>query len=238
MMTKRKYLITGTDMGLGFALTEAVLNQNDMVFSCTYEQAAEKMSALKEKYPENLIVIEHVDIGNDASVARAVEQVTTYTEKIDVIINNGAINPDNFKSKLEEMDFNIAQAVLNVNALGALRISKAFIDHLRKGYLRTLVNISSEAGSITQSYRITGYDYCMSKTALNMASSMLQTYLKPDGIKVLAIYPGWMQTEMGGPEAILAPSEVAKKILKLVMDFQGQFNSHIFIDNEGNKIEW
>lgn len=237
-MTKRTYLVTGTDMGLGFALTEAVLKQNDIVFSCLYKKASDKMSALKEHYPDNLFLIEGVDVGDDDSVARAVEEVSKHTETLDVIINNGAINPDNFRSKLEEIDFNIALSVMNVNALGALRISKGFISHLRKGYLRTLVNISSEAGSITQSYRITGYDYCMSKTALNMASSMLQTYLKPDGIKVLAIYPGWMQTEMGGEGAILMPSEVALKVLHLVMTYQGQFNSHIFIDNEGNQIEW
>ena len=237
-MTKRRYLVTGTDMGLGFALTEAVLKQSDTVFSCTYKPASDKMLALKEQYPDDLFIVEGVDIGSDESVAKAVAEVSGHTDKLDVIINNGAINPDNFKSKLGEIDFDIAQAVLNVNSLGALRISQGFLSHLRKGYLRTLVNISSEAGSITQSYRITGFDYCMSKAALNMASSMLQTYLKPDGIKVLAIYPGWMQTEMGGPEAILAPSEVAKKILHLVMAFQGKFNSHIFIDNEGNKIDW
>ena len=212
-MTKRKYLVTGTDMGLGFALTKAILEQNDTVFSCLYKNATEKMLALKEQYPDDLFLVEGVDIGDDASVAKAVEAVSECTDKLDVIINNGAINPDNFNSKLEDVDFNIAQAVLNVNSLGALRISQGFLSHLRKGYLRTLVNISSEAGSITQSYRITGYDYCMSKAALNMASSMLQTYLKPEGIKVLAVYPGWMQTEMGGPEAILAPSEVARKIL-------------------------
>ena len=237
-MTKRKYLVTGTDMGLGFALTEAILEQKDTVFSCLYKNATEKMLALKEQYSDDLILVEGVDVGDDASVALAVKAVSEHTDKLDVIINNGAINPDNFNSKLEEINFDIAQAVLNVNSLGALRISQGFLSHLRKGYLRTLVNISSEAGSITQSYRVTGYDYCMSKAALNMASSMLQTSLKPDGIKVLAVYPGWMQTEMGGPEAILPPSEVAKKILHLVMAFQGQFNSHIFIDNEGNKIEW
>jgi NAD(P)-dependent dehydrogenase (short-subunit alcohol dehydrogenase family) len=237
-MTKRKYLVTGTDRGLGFALTEAILGQGDSVFSCLYSTASDEMLALKEKYPDDLFLVEGLDIGCDESVAKAVEEVSQHTKTLDVIINNGAINPDNFKSKLEEIDFDIAQAVMNVNALGALRITKGFITHLRDGYVRTLINISSEAGSITQSYRITGYDYCMSKAALNMASSMLQTYLKPDGIKVLAIYPGWMQTEMGGPNAILAPSEVARKILDLIWTFHEQFNSYIFINNEGKKIEW
>ena len=99
-MTKRRYLVTGTDMGLGFALTEAVLKQNDTVFSCTYKPASDKMLALKEQYPDDLFIVEGVDIGSDESVAKAVAEVSGHTDKLDVIINNGAINPDNFKSKL------------------------------------------------------------------------------------------------------------------------------------------
>lgn len=235
---ERKILITGTDMGLGAALTESALSQAYTVFSCLYKKATEKMADLKAKYGDKLILVENVDVGDDDSVASAVKAVSAKTDFLDVIVNNGAINPDNFKSRLEEIDFNIAQAVLNVNTLGALRVTKGFIGLLRKGYLKTIVNISSEAGSITDSYRITGYDYNMSKSALNMASSMLQTYLKPEGIKILAVYPGWMQTGMGGPNAILAPLESARKVLKLVMDFQGKFNAHIFMDNEGNRIDW
>ncbi len=234
----RKLLVTGSDRGLGFALTEAALAQGYIVYSCLYQSATESMQNLKRQYDDNLVLVEGVDIGDDQSVARAVETISRSTDTLDVIINNGAINPDNFKSKLEEIDFKVALDVMNINALGALRITKGFVNHLRRGYLKTLVNVSSEAGSITQSYRVTGYDYCMSKAAMNMMSSMLQTYLKPDGIKVLAVYPGWMQTQMGGKGAILAPIYSANKILKLVMDFQGKFNSYIFIDNEGNSIDW
>lgn len=234
----RKLLVTGADMGLGYALTEAGLAQEYVVFSCLYKTASENMLALKKQYKDRLVIVEGVDIGNDESVAKAVETVSKSTDFLDVIINNGAINPDNFRSKLEEINFKTTLDVLNVNTLGALRITKGFINHLRHGYLKTLVNVSSEAGSITQSYRITGYDYCMSKAAMNMASSMLQTYLKPEGIKVLAVYPGWMQTQMGGTNAILAPIEAARKILKLVMDFQGQFNSYIYVDNDGKPIGW
>lgn len=234
----RRLLVTGTDMGLGFAATEAALVQEYRVYACLYKNAAENMLDLKRLYADRLVLIERVDVGNDDSVARAVEAVSQSTDFLDVIINNGAINPDNFKSKLEEIDFKAALDVLNVNTLGALRITKGFVGHLRRGYLKTLVNVSSEAGSITNSYRVTGYDYCMSKAALNMAGSMLQTYLKPDGIKVLSVYPGWMQTQMGGKNAILDPMEAANKILKLVMDFQGKFNSYIFIDNEGKPIDW
>lgn len=234
----RRLLVTGTDMGLGYALTEAALDQDYRVYSCMYKTISAGMQNLKEKYKDQLVVVENVDIGSDESITKAVETVSNTTDFLDVIINNGAINPDNFRSRLEELNFKYAQDVLNVNTLGALRISKGFISHLRKGYLRTLVNISSEAGSISQSYRVTGYDYCMSKAAMNMMSSMLQTYLKPDGIKVLAVYPGWMQTQMGGENAILAPIESARKVLKLVMDFQGLFNGPIFVDNEGRHIGW
>lgn len=237
-MAVRKILITGTDMGLGAAMTEAALAHDYVVYSCLYKKTTPAMEQLKAKYKDNLFVVEDVDIGSDSSVAEAVKTISARTDFLDVIVNNGAINPDNFKSKLEELDFNLMQTVLNVNSLGALRVTKGFIGLLRRGYLKTLVNVSSEAGSITNSFRITGYDYNMSKSALNMASSMLQTYLKPEGIKVLAVFPGWLQTVMGGPGAILAPIEAANRILKLIMDYQGKFNAPVFMDNEGNKMDW
>jgi NAD(P)-dependent dehydrogenase (short-subunit alcohol dehydrogenase family) len=235
---EKELLVTGADMGLGFALTEVALPDGYKVYACLYKKASVEMLALKNRYPDQLILVEGVDIGDDDSVARAAETVSKTTDRLDVIINNGAINPDNFRSKLEEVDFKVALDVMNVNTLGALRVTKAFIGHLRRGYLKVVMNISSEAGSITQSYRVTGFDYCTSKAGLNMLSSMLQTYLKPEGIKVLAVYPGWMQTQMGGPKAILTTTQAAQKVLKLVMDFQGKFNSDIFVDNDGNPLGW
>ena len=234
----RRLLVTGSDIGLGFALTEEALMEEYKVYSCLYKSAGKDMLNLKKKYGDKLELIEGVDIADDDSVTRAVEAVSKTTDFLDVIINNGAINPDNFRSKLEDINFKVTLDVMNVNTLGALRITKGFINHLRRGYLKVLMNISSEAGSITQSYRVTGFDYCASKAALNMISSMLQTYLKPEGIKVLSVYPGWMQTQMGGMNAVMTPLEAAKKVLKLVMGFQGKFNSHIFVDNDGNLIVW
>lgn len=74
---------------------------------------------------------------------------------------------------------------------------------------KVIVNISSEAGSIGECWRDREFDYCMSKAALNMQSVLLQKYLKSEGIKVLAIHPGWMRTDMGGAEADISPDTSA-----------------------------
>jgi len=236
----KSILITGTDFGLGLALVRESLKQDYTVYACLYKTAKdnESIQNLKKEYGDRLIVIENVDVGDDASVEKAIETLSQYTDKIDVLVNNAAINPDNFQSKLEDVDVKTALDVLNVNTLGALRVTKGLVHFIRRGYYKVIINISSEAGGLTHSYRVTGYDYCMSKAALNMLSTMLQTYLKPDGVKVLAVYPGWMQTRMGGSNAILTTEFAAQKVLALVPKFHEKYNAPIFMDNEGNPLEW
>ena len=68
---------------------------------------------------------------------------------------------------------------------------------LRKGRKKLIVNFSSEAGSIGTCGRQSEYSYCMSKAALNMASQILQNAVKAEGIKVLALHPGWFSSDMG-----------------------------------------
>ena len=101
-------------------------------------------------------------------------------------------------------------------------MTRAFLPLLEESGRATLVNISSEAGSVGKCWRDVGFGYCMSKAALNMQSRILEKYLASKGIKVFAVHPGWMRTDMGGANADIAPREAAQGILKLVSSWSDQ----------------
>jgi NAD(P)-dependent dehydrogenase (short-subunit alcohol dehydrogenase family) len=112
-----------------------------------------------------------------------------------------------------------------------------FLPLLEKGERKLIINISSEAGSIADCKRSSEYAYCMSKSALNMASKIIQNALKARGFKVLAIHPGWMRTEMGGQDADIHPDEAADGIFQLAMR-QWQPEDEIYMDYQGSILPW
>ncbi len=137
-------------------------------------------------------------------------------ERLDLIINNAALlYRESAVNPIERIDLDAAAETLDVNALGPLRVLKHFLPLLYGGPRAMVVNLSSEAGGTPDCQRDAWYAYCMSKAALNMASMILQNYLREKGIKVLAVHPGWMRTRMGGEDAKYYNLESARAILEL-----------------------
>ena len=138
---------------------------------------------------------------------------------------------------LEQVDFSVYLPAYQVNAVGPLMVVKYALPLLRKGQKKLIVNVSSEAGSIGACWRKSEYSYCMSKAALNMASRILQNALKEEGIKVLALHPGWFSSDMGGAAAPITPSDAAEEIVKLVLNPPG-LDGPIYVASNGEALEW
>ncbi|WP_100406601.1 SDR family NAD(P)-dependent oxidoreductase [Bacillus solitudinis] len=229
-------LITGASRGLGLAFTERYLNEGYIVFA-GIRKINENIERLKHSYQESLLPI-IMDISDDHSVIHAAAEIKNYSGKLDIIINNAASRFPETNNNLEDVSLEVAIQSYNINTLGPLRVAKNFIPFVEKGQNKMFVNISSEAGSIETCKRDNEFDYCMSKSALNMQSVILQNYVKPQGIKVLAIHPGWMHTDMGGEKAPLAPSQSAESISKLIKTYQGDVDGPVFLDYQGNVFPW
>jgi len=180
-----------------------------------------------------------LDVTDLTSIQRAARSVSEQTPALDMLINNAAVYLQKPARPLEELDFSDMhfQKTMDVNAFGPLRVTQQFLPLLEKGERKLIVNISSEAGSLSDCQRPTEYAYCMSKAALNMASRILQNYLKARGFKVLAIHPGWMRTDMGGQDADIHPDEAAEGIFQLAMK-QWQPEDEIYMDYQGSILPW
>lgn len=229
-------LITGATRGLGFFLAKRYLETGNKVFAGARQGNRKDLLGLKEIYGDALELIT-LEVDSTASLNEAAAVVEGFVEHLDIIINSAAIHADSSFDILEKTDLDDCLFVYNVNSVGPLRVVKAFLPLLKKSSNAAIYNISSESGSIGMAKRVKEFDYCMSKAALNMGVKLLSNYLKEDKIPVFAIQPGWMRTDMGGPNADLDPYDTADKLIKLFAALPAD-SEDIFIDNEGNVLPW
>ena len=205
--------ITGAGRGLGLCLATLFLEKGCSVFAGQYKET-KNLADIAVKGSPDLHVV-RIDVADTESVERASQNIGSLTTGLDVLINNAAACEDE-GSTIEMLDFEKTSQLFNVNTLGPLRVTKAFLPLLRRGSMKTIVNISSEAGSIESCWRKGMFGYSMSKAALNMQSKLLENYLAGDGFRVLSIHPGWMRTDMGGKNADIEPREAALGIYEII----------------------
>ncbi len=230
--------ISGADKGLGLSLVRRFLHAGFQVFAGLYESSWPASSDIPLEFPDTLTGVA-LDVTNIDTVCQAAQRVAERTSALDILINNAGVHLECQHTPLEALDLTDGhlERTLAVNALGPLRLTQQFYPLLCQGSRKLLLNISSEAGSIGACWRDREFAYCMSKAALNMQAKLLQNYLGPQGFKVLAIHPGWMQTDMGGREADITPEQAAEGILNLALR-HWQVSDPIYLDYQGHALNW
>ncbi|MFO0723565.1 MAG: SDR family oxidoreductase [Myxococcota bacterium] len=221
-------LITGANRGIGLSLTKQALAAGHHVIATAREpKAATELAALKG------VEVLPLSVEDGASVEALAKKLRG--RSIDVLINNAGTYGEH--QSVGDLDFQEAGLVYAVNALGPLRVTLALLDNLRAGQGKRVANISSMMGSIADNSSGGEYGYRMSKAALNMASKTLANDLARDGIRVVALNPGWVQTDMGGPNAPTPVDEAARGILQRVLGLSAQDNGQ-FVDYRGGYRPW
>jgi NAD(P)-dependent dehydrogenase (short-subunit alcohol dehydrogenase family) len=233
-MSNYTVFITGASKGLGFSLTKLYLEKGHKVIA-TYRKNLEKLEEIKN-HPN--LILYTMDVSDENSVKNAFDFLKDKISHIDILINNAAVYLEDKTKTIENVDIEETITTLNINSIGPLRVLKYFYSFVERGNKKLIINVSSEAGSISNCWRDREYAYCMSKSALNMLSAILQNYSIPKGIKVLAIHPGWMRTDMGGPNADIAPEEAAEGIYNLSMKDWDISDKNIYMDYKGNLMTW
>ena len=231
---EKTVLIAGASRGLGKCFVKKYLADGWRVLAGVRREGS--LRELAEQYPDSLHELV-MDVTDTQSVQEAARRAQNLTDEIALVINNAGIHSPSSFEVLEKTDLDDCAAVYEVNAVGPLRVAKAFLPLIRRdGGL--IVNISSESGSIGDAGREKEFDYCMSKAALNMATKLLDNYLNVRGIRVIAVHPGWMRTDMGGQNADLDPCETAVRLAELFGRYDRKNRELIFMDNEGNPLPW
>ena len=229
-----QFFITGAARGLGLAMTRQLLDRGCRV-SVLVRKDSDGLRDLQSRSGERLSI--HLgDVTDEASIRQTFADVAERLGHLDVIINNAVIYLDGSRPTLEDADLSICARTFEVNAVGPLRVVQHGLPLLRKGSRKLIVNVSSEAGSIGDCGRKTEYAYCMSKSALNMGSKLLQNYLAPEGIKVLALHPGWFNSSGKGPAPISA-EEASLKVLATIQK-PHKLEEPLYVNPDGNALPW
>ena len=223
-------MITGANRGLGLEFVRQYAAEDNRILACCRDP--EKAEELKKI--EGNISIHALDVTNQEQIdALAAELAGT---AVDILINNAGIYGPR-DAPYDGVDAARWAEVVNVNTMAPLAVANAFLPNLDAGEQKILAFITSKMGSIEDNTSGGSYIYRTSKAALNMVGKGLAMDLKPRGIRVLLLHPGWVKTDMGGPNALIdAGTSILgmRTILANLHDDQ----SGMFFNFDGSMIPW
>jgi len=225
-----KTLLIGASRGLGFALAENMLQRGYQVVATGRAQSTNKLTQLAARYPQQLTV-ETVDITEPEQV-RALHQRLADTEFDMLFVNAGVKNDD--RETIADVSTEEFTRVMVTNALSPLRVIETFKDRVSAS--GTIAVMSSGQGSLTNNTNGNYEVYRGSKAALNMFIRSFAARHQ-DARTLLLMAPGWVQTDMGGPEARLTIDESIPNLLNTMETYAGRTGLH-YLDYLGRVVPW
>ena len=222
-MKNKNIFITGGNRGIGKGLVKLLGKDNNIVFSVRDIKKGENtLKELKEVKAKYVLL----DVNDSKSIQNAKEKIEMNMDQIDLLFNNAGILIPEYEVPAFETSEDSILKTFETNTLGPLRVIKSLLNLIPKG--GRIVNISSGMGQLDD-MEGGSLAYRLSKTSLNALTKILSIELKDRGIKINAICPGWVQTDMGGRNATLTVRESVKKIADFALNKKfpnGKFLRH------------
>ncbi|MGN7764343.1 SDR family oxidoreductase [Paenibacillus sp. 22594] len=228
-------LITGAGRGLGIELAAEALDRGHSVIAGVRKPGQEQdaLSQLAAVHGARL-TIAALDVTDEEGIASLASTLKGQGRTLGALINNAAVLTAR-NTPIEELDMQAMLTTMDINLYGPMRVVKHFLPLLTEPE-PSIINISSEAGSLTHAYP-GDYPYAISKTALNMFTQQLHVYGQERGIQVLSVHPGWMHTDMGGEEAPTNPRRSAEGIIRLIEQRIAPQGRFMFVDYTGKDMD-
>ena len=241
-------VITGANRGLGFA-TARRLGQSGVRVIVGARNLANGEEAAARLRREGLDCEPlSIDVDSPASVREAAKLVEREHGRIDILINNAGILPEATAPDVDRpLDLGMVRETFETNLFGTISVTNEFLALLRRSASGRIVNVSSTMGSLTDQtdpsspyYGLLVPAYQMSKAALNGFTIALSKALTDTSIKVNSVCPGWVQTDLGGPENRAAAPTTADEAAQIVVDMASipdDGPTGQFVDRDGT-VAW
>ena len=228
-------LITGANRGIGLELARQYAADGwRVVTCCRHPGKSDALKKLATQHP-GLVEIHPLDVTDLAQIDRM--SATLANESIDLLMNNAGVYPDDEFKGFGHVDYAKWMHAFQVNTMAPLKMAEAFVKQVARSKLKIIATISSMMGSIDDNGSGGAYLYRSSKTAVNMVNKSLSLDLKSEGITAVVFNPGWVLTDMGGPNAMI-PVEQSVDGLRAVIGKLTQADSGKFFDYDGKEIAW
>lgn len=228
-------LITGANRGIGLEFSRQYAEDGWRVLACCrHPDKADALNKLAAQYPE-LIKIHPLDVANHAQIERLAQ--TLANESIDLLINNAGINPVSDASGFGHTDYAEWMSAFSINTMAPLKMAEAFAKQITRSKQKSIVTLTSLMGSIADNGSGGSYLYRTSKVGANMVVKSLAIDLRQQGIIAVAFHPGWVKTDMGGPNAMISAAQSVTGMRQVISSLTVA-DSGKFFDYEGHVLPW
>lgn len=227
-------LVTGGNRGIGYELVKQLALKGFKVILASRdpEKGHKAVQQLRESNLDVSFV--PIDVDNQESINQASTTVNERYGRLDVLINNAGVYLDENK-KLVVMDPSILEKTMATNFFGVYHMIRSFIPLMEKQGYGRIINVSSEYGAMSEMSHPGVGAYKLSKFTLNGLTRLLAAEIHGD-IKINAVDPRWVSSDMGGPSASRTPKQAAESILWLTTIGPEGPSGGFFRD--GIRIDW
>jgi len=226
-------LITGSNRGIGLELVHQYAAQGWQVLACCRRpDQATALNRLADKFPD--ISLHTLDVTQQGQVQQLAAHL--HDRPIDILFNNAGIYgpSDAVFGNTDEARW---LECLHINVIAPMKMMEAFLPQVTASKHKLIAAMSSKMGSMADNGSGGSYIYRSSKAALNAVMKSAAIDLAPKGVKVAILHPGWVQTDMGGPNAETTVAQSVGRMREILGTVTPE-NSGTFFDIDGSVIPW
>ena len=228
-----QYIVTGANRGIGLEFARQLLARGDRVIATARRpEEADQLQKLTDDAGDRL-EITGLDVTDEASI----DALGTLVDEraVDVLINNAGTMDE--AGSIDDLDDELLFHDFEVNTVGPLRVVGAVLPAVERAAEPKIVNVTSKMGSIADNTSGSSYAYRISKAGLNMATRSMAIDLADRGIVAFVIHPGWVETRMGGPNALIDTETSVSNMLECI-DGADEDVAGTFQEWNGNTVPW
>ena len=226
--------ITGANRGLGLEFARQYSADGWQVYAaCRDPDSASELRGLADASDDKLQMLA-LDVTDPVSVTATAAELDG--QAIDLLLNNAGVGGAKGQT-IGNIDYEAWAKVLDVNAMGPMRVAEAFVDHVARSDRKLIVTLTSGMGSLADNISGGSIVYRSSKAAVNMVMRSLAIDLASRGITCVVVNPGWVRTDMGSANATLTPAESVTALRGLI-ETLGPAQSGMFFNYDGREYAW
>ncbi len=230
-------LITGCNRGIGLEFVNQYAKAGCQVHAtCRNPATASELTSLASAHPN--VRVHRLDVTNQSNIGQLKSDIDG--TELNGIIHNAGVYPSQ-GLQLASIDPERWLDAFRVNTIAPAMLTQALLPNLetaaQAGLPGQVAIISSKVGSIDDNQSGGSYPYRSSKTAANQVMKSLSIDLAPKGIRVVSLHPGWVQTDMGGPSALIS-AETSVSGMRQVLSNLTKEQSGQFFNYDGTTIAW
>jgi NAD(P)-dependent dehydrogenase (short-subunit alcohol dehydrogenase family) len=227
-------LVTGSNRGIGLEFCKQYAADGWHVIACSrFPEHSDALNKLAGTHPDR-VEVHALDVGNHAEIDELARLL--HGESIDLLVNNAGIYTKS-PAVFQHSDYDAWMQAFRINTMAPLKMAQAFGTQVARSKKKTMVTISSKMGSLADNTSGGSIIYRSSKAAVNMVVKTLAVDLQPIGITSVIFHPGWVKTDMGGPNALITPAESVAGMRKIINGLIPA-DSGKFLAYDGQIVPW